>query len=335
MPGKPGIEDVAARAGVSIATVSRVLNNTATVSDSTRAKVMAALGQINYRPNAIAKHLRLKKSRNIGIVFTSITKDFYSIVSKGIEDTARKFDYNVFICNSGDDPLREKEYLTALQDGRTDGIIIAPTTKNGELIRQLISLDIPVCFIDRTLEGIECDRVLVNNREATKEAVGHLIGKGYGRIGFISGPHGKTSAYMRHRGYLDALEGAGASVDEGLSLYGDSSIDSGYRLARELVEKRSVDALMLANEHVGAGSLQYLQDRGMRPGSDIGFVMWDDPFWTRLMTPRITVVSQPVYTIGTTAAGLLFRRIRKEMTERGGQPVKVVLHARFVERGSA
>jgi LacI family transcriptional regulator len=328
------IIDVAREAGVSIATVSRVINNIPVVKEETRRKVLAVLEKTNYRVNAVAKNLRTRKTNNIGIIYTSVMMAFYNIISKGVEDRANANNYSVFFCNSGDDSRQERDYLSVLHEKRVDGIILSPTGQNIEQIGRIIAFGIPVCIIDRIVDGISCDMVTVNNREATRRAVEHLIGRGYDRIGFIAGPDERSNARMRHQGYVDALEMSGRIIDEKLIFHGDFTFQSGYEGTLNLLEREKMDALFVANERMGGGALKALDERKIVIGRDLGFVMWDDPFWTTLIKPNITAVSQPVYTIGTTAADLLFKRIDGE-NEYDSGPVKVTLEADLVIRESA
>jgi DNA-binding LacI/PurR family transcriptional regulator len=328
------IIDVAREAGVSIATVSRVINNIPVVKEETRRKVLKVLEKTNYRVNAVAKNLRTRKTNNIGIIYTSVMMAFYNTISKGVEDRANKNNYSVFFCNSDDDPHQEQEYLSVLHEKRVDGIILSPTGKNVEQIQRIIAFGIPVCFIDRTVGGVTCDTVIVNNRQVSRRAVEFLIGRNYKNIGFVSGPTERSNAMLRHRGYLDALEQADRPADESLIRYGDYTFQSGYALTQEILDGRKIDALFVANERMGGGALRALDERGIKTGSDLGFVMWDDPFWTTLIKPNITAISQPVYTIGTTAADLLFKRIEGE-NEYDSEPVEVTLEADLIIRDSA
>lgn len=327
------IVDIAREAGVSIATVSRVINNIPVVKEETRRKVLAVLQKTNYRVNAVAKNLRTSKTNNIGIIYTSVMMAFYNIISKGVEDRANQNNYSVFFCNSGDDPRQEKEYLSVLHEKRVDGIILSPTGLNVGQIRHIIAFGIPVCIIDRAVDGVSCDMVIVNNREASRRAVEHMIDQGYGRIGFISGPRERSNALLRHQGYVDALENTGREVEEKLVVYGDFTFQSGYEGTLELLDSQRMDALFVANERMGGGALKALDERKICIGRDLGFAMWDDPFWTTLIKPNITAISQPVYTIGTTAADLLFKRIEGE-NEYDSGPVKVTLEADLIVRES-
>lgn len=338
MAAKIDIVEVARRAGVSIATVSRVINNAPVVREETRQKVLEVLKSTNYRVNAVAKHLRTQRSYNIGIIYTSVMMDFFNTISRGVEEVARKNSYSVFFCNSGDDPVKEETYLSVLFEKRVDGIILAPTGKNAESIQEIMSSDIPVCIIDRAVEGLDTDIVLVNNRSASKKAVDFLIKSGYRRIGFISGPRDRSNAQDRHRGFLDAFQEHGLEPDPEIIRYGDYTLETGYELAGELLARGGMDALYVANERMGGGAVKRMTELGVTLREDLGFVMWDDPFWTTLVKPNITVISQPVYTIGTTAAEMLFKRIESRVEKEdhlGDNSIKVTLEADLIVRDSA
>ncbi len=334
MKSRLNITEIARRAGVSIATVSRVLNTPSLVKESTRQRVLDVLKSTNYKINAIAKNLRTKKSYSIGLIYTSVLMLFYNMISKGVEDVAIGKNYNVFFCNSSDDPVKEADYLSLLYEKRVDGIIVSPTGNNGELFENIISYGIPVCFIDRIVNGINTDSVVVDNRESSGNAVSYLIEKGYRRIGFISGPKRTWTGMERFNGYLDAHTAHNIKFREELVRFGDFQFDSGYRGTKELVEEGNIDALYIANEPMAAGALQLLNEKNVRIPEDIGFLMWDNPYWSTLVTPNISVVSQPMYTIGTTAAELLFKRILNGESYMDKEPLKITLNTELVIRGS-
>jgi LacI family transcriptional regulator len=334
MKSRINITEIAQQAGVSIATVSRVLNTPSLVKESTRQRVLDILKSTNYKINAIAKNLRTKKSYSIGLIYTSVLMMFYNMISKGVEDVAIGKNYNVFFCNSGDDPLKEADYLSLLYEKRVDGIIVAPTGNNRELFENIISYGIPVCFIDRIVKGINTDSVTVNNRESSCNAVSYMIEKGYRRIGFISGPRRTWTGIERFSGYFDAHKAHNIEFQEELVRFGDFQFDSGYRGAKELIEKGNIDALYIANEPMAAGALELLNEKNIRFPEDIGFLMWDNPYWSTLLKPQISVVSQPMYTIGTTASELLFKRITAAEAYMDKEPLKITLNTELVIRGS-
>lgn len=335
MKGRLNIAEVARLAGVSTATVSRVLNGQPLVKERTRQRVLKVINVTNYRVNAVARNLRRNRTHTIGVIISNVLSTFYSVIAKAVEDVALRNDYSMVLCNGGDEPDKEMQYLKVLHENRVDGIVLSPTGKNNEYLRALVSSDVPISIIDRQIEGIGCDTVLVNNREASKKAVEFLIERGYRRIGCISGPRDRRTGLERIKGYMDAHLKRGIPVDEKLIEYGDFSLESGRENAFLLLTNNDIDAIYVANTDMATGAYQVIKERGIGIPDEIGFVMFDDPDWTRLVTPQVTAVSQPVYTIGSTAADLLFKRINDRRNYIDKEPAKIVLQAKLVVRGSA
>lgn len=334
MNKKLNIAEVAELAEVSTATVSRVLNDYPFIKESTKNRVLKVIRETNYRVNAVARNLRRKKTRSIGVIISNVLSPFYSVIAKAVEDVAIKNNYSTILCNGGDNPGKERNYLKVLHENRVDGIILSPTGKNADYLNFLIASAIPVSFIDRTVQGVDCDCIMVNNREASFNATELLIKKGYKKIGFISGPIDRTTGIERIRGYTDALKKHGFSVDENAIKYGDFSLESGKEKMGELIKSSNIDAVFAANYDMATGAYQLIKEKNLKIPYDIGFIMFDDPVWATLVKPKITAISQPVYTLGSTTADLLFKRIID-----GGQfidkkPVKLILKTELIVRES-
>jgi DNA-binding LacI/PurR family transcriptional regulator len=334
MNRKFNIEEVAKYAGVSTATVSRVLNNYPFVKDETRRKVLQVIRETNYQVNAVARNLRRKKTHSIGVIISNVLSSFYSIIAKAVEDAAIRNKFSTVLCNGGDSPEKELSYLKVLHENRVDGIILSPTGKNRDYLSLLISSGIPVTLVDRTVKGLQCDTVLVNNREASREMVRYILRQGYRNIGFIAGPQDRLTGIERLQGYYDAHENEGVTVNEGLVKFGDFLIESGKARAIELLENGRLDALYVSNSDMATGAYVAIKEKGLRIPEDIGFAMFDDPDWASLVTPGVSAVRQPVYTLGSTAADLLVKRIVDGSGAIDTKPVKIVLEARFIKRGS-
>lgn len=213
---KINIKDVANKSGVSTATVSRVLSYFPGVREKTKIKVLKAVKKLNYEINAIARSLRQKKTNSIGIIVGNVLSQFYSEIAKSVEDTANKFGYHTILCNGDENPKKELEYLRILKSNRVDGIIVVPTGKNSKYIHNLINTKIKVIFLDRLVEGVNCDAVLVDNILGAYKAVKHLIDQGYKKIGIVSGYLYRTTGAERLKGYLRATEEAGIRIDDSL-----------------------------------------------------------------------------------------------------------------------
>lgn len=335
MPNKINIDEVARLAGVSTATVSRVINDYPYVKERTRNRVLSVITETNYMVNAVARNLRRKKTHSIGVIISNVLSPFYSVIAKACEDVALKNKYSTILCNCGDNPDKELNYLQVLHENRVDGIILSPTGKNREYLNFLIASGIPVVFLDRIVEGIECDTVIVNNRDASKAAVLFLLKQGYRKIGFISGPEDRMTGSERLEGYKMAFIEMDMPVNDRLVRKGDFSLESGRECTLQLLETGDIDALYVANSDMATGAFQVLKERNIKIPADIGFAMFDDPNWSTLVSPKVTAVRQPVYTLGSTAADLLFKRILEDGHYIDKEPFRVILAAHLVERESA
>jgi DNA-binding LacI/PurR family transcriptional regulator len=334
MSGRLNIDVIAELAGVSTATVSRVINDYPFVREETRRRVQDVIRSTNYQVNAVARNLRRRKTHSIGVIISNVLSPFYSVIAKAVEDVAIRNRFSTVLCNGGDDPDKELGYLKVLHANRVDGIILSPTGKNERYLRFMISAGIPVVFVDRNVDGFECDCVMVNNREASRNAVSCMIDRGYRNIGFISGPIDRITGLERYEGYRESYRGRDMPVDEAHVRIGDFSLESGKRLTEELIEEGGIDALYVANYDMATGAYQCLKEKGIRIPEDVGFLIFDDPDWTTLVTPEVSAVKQPVYTIGSTAMELLLRQINDRSTGNGHTPRTVILEASLIQRES-
>jgi DNA-binding LacI/PurR family transcriptional regulator len=334
MGKKLNIEEVAAYAGVSTATVSRVLNDYPFVKEETRRKVLKVIRDTNYQVNAVARNLRRRRTHSIGVIISNVLSSFYSVIAKAVEDLAMKNKFSTVLCNGGDDPEKELGYLKVLHENRVDGIILSPTGRNGRYLRFLVASGIPVTVIDRTVEELRCDTVLVNNREASCQGVRHLLQAGYRRIGCIAGPQDRLTGLERLRGYYDAHETEGVPVDERLVKIGDFMEESGKQRALELLAEGRLDALYVANVDMATGAYIAVKEKGLMIPRDVAFVMFDDPEWASLVTPKVTAIRQPVYEAGSKAADLIIRRIFEGGASARRPPERIILKAALIRRES-
>lgn len=332
---KINIKDVARKAGVSTATVSRVLGNFPGVRDKTRKKVLKAVSELNYEINAVARNLRQKKTNSIGIIVGNVLSQFYSVIAKSVEDMANKFGYNTILCNGDENPEKELNYLKVLKSNRVDGIILTPTGKNSEYVQHLINSRIKVVLLDRLIEGVDCDAVLVDNTNGAYKAVKHLIDQGYRKIGIVDGYLDRTTGVERLRGYLQAIEEAGIARDDSLIKIGDFKKESGKRLTRELLKQSNrPEAIFSTNIDMSIGALIAIKEMKLAIPDDIGIVCFDDSDWALILEPPITVVRQPVYQLGSTATKLLIRKIEDEEKNLDHKPMVVTLNTELIIRNS-
>jgi DNA-binding LacI/PurR family transcriptional regulator len=303
------IQDVARHAGVSISTVSRVLNDRGRVNAEVVANVQAAIQALHYTPNRAARSLRTQQSRIIGLLISDIQNPFFTVLVRGIEDVVQQNGYSLILCNSDENEQKERQYIEVLCAEHVAGAIIVPTHENQRSMRIFDDQHIPVVAVDRRVPNV--DTVLVDNKRGAYEAVSHLITNGYQRIGIITGPHNTTTGRERLEGYYKALEEAGIAIDPAIVRSGSFKMDSGRALANELLDvEPGIDALFITNNLMTLGALQALHDRNLQVPNDIGIVSFDEMPWATLGSISLTTVTQPVYEIGSTAAMRLFQRLQ-------------------------
>ncbi len=306
------MNDVAARAGVSIATVSRVVNGSQNLSPETRSRVLKAIKELNYQPSRVAKRLRSRSisGKLIGILIPDIQNPFYVDVLRGVEDVAYMNNYALIMCNFGQDEKKERMYLDILRSEAVDGLLAAPAREDDPEVTRLVKGGLPIVCIDRGLTGVDVDMVMVNNRKGAFLAVDHLAKAGYRRIAYLSGHPVIPSSRQREQGYLEALEANGLRVDHDLIKYGDSKYESGVLLCDQLMgSPKPPDALFTGNNLITLGALETIHRRGIRIPSEVAIIGFDDMFWSNSLFPPLSAVRQPAVEIGKRAAELLIQRI--------------------------
>lgn len=326
------IDDVAREAGVSISTVSHVINGTRFVADPTKERVLGAIELLRYEPSSVAQSLKRDKSQAIGLLITDISNPFFTSLVRGVEDVASQAGYSVILCNTDEDPHKELSYLRVLRRKRVDGILLAPTGTRQPYLDALVEAGFPVVCIDRLSPGHACDAVLVENVAGAHAAVEHLIRLGHRRVGVISGLAPVGTSSERLEGYRQALRAHDLAEDPRLVREGNSRLDGGYRRMLELLDLSTPPtAVFTTNNLMTLGALAALQARGVRVPDDLAVVGFDDFEWAVVLRPRLTTVAQPTYEIGTTAANLLLERVEKRSDD---PPRRVVLATRLLVRES-
>ena len=332
---KKNIKNVAEKAGFSTATVSRVLRNYPGVREKTRKKVLKTVSELNYEVNAVARNLRQKKTNSIGIIVGNVLSQFYSAIAKSVEDTANKYGYNVILCNGDEDPAKELKYLKVLKSSRVDGIILTPTGDNSKYVKGLIESGIKVVLIDRLIDKLECDAVLVDNAIGSYNAVKHLIDQGYKKVGIINGHLNLTTGAERLKGYLQAMEDAGIKKDDSLIKIGNFKKESGIKSTQELLEQPNrPDAIFVTNIDMAIGSLIAIKSLGFAIPKDLAFICFDDLDWALILEPPITVIKQPIYQLGSTATDLLIKKIEDKENHSEQNPTIITLNTELVIRNS-
>jgi LacI family transcriptional regulator len=307
------IHDVAKKAQVSISTVSRVLNGTAFVNSDIRKRVEEAMQELAYQPSPAARSLRVNRSRIIGLLISDLQNPFFMSLTQGVEDEVYRNEYSLLLCNSHEDPQRERQYLDILCAERVAGVIIVPTREHLKTgLADFRKHNIPIVAVDRRIKDNNIDAVLVDNLLGAREAIAHLIQNGYRRIGAITGLQSITTGRERTEGYRQALEEAGLPFDASLVRSGTFQRESGYRLAQELLEIiPPIDALFAGNNMIGMGALDVIHEKHLRVPEDLAFIVYDELPWVVPGFGGLTTVDQPVYDLGRAAAQCLFQRLQK------------------------
>jgi LacI family transcriptional regulator len=332
---KISIEDVAKKADVSTATVSRVLRDFPGVREKTKKKVIKAVSELNYEINAVARSLRQRKTNSIGVIVGDVLSPFYSVIAKSVEDTANKFGYSVILCNGDEDAEKEFNYLKVLKSNRVDGIILIPTGINSEYVRFLINSETKVILLDRLIEGLDCDAILVDNANGAYKAVKYMISQGYKKIGIVNGYLDRTTGAERLRGYKKALEESGIPQDDSLIKIGTFKKESGKKLTIELLKQANrPEAIFITNIDMSIGALIAIKEMKLTIPDDIGIVCFDDSDWASIFEPPITVVRQPVYQLGSVAAELLIKKIQDKKNKIQLKPNIVTLSTELIIRSS-
>ena len=320
------IKDVAARAGVSPATVSRVLNGTATVGEAKRALVTEAIEELGYRPNRLASNFRRLKSEMIGVVVSDIENPHFTQMVRAVEDAAHARGYRVLLCNTDEDPGKQHEYLAVLAQERVAGVIISPTAGRGLGVAGLLDHGISVVAFDRVVRDKRADAVVAANAAGAHTAAAHLIGSGRRRVGFVGGPAGVQTAEERLAGYEQAIAEAGL---KSLTADGHFRTEGGREATHGRLEQGAT-AILVANNLMAIGALQAIKERGLSIPGDVGIVSIDDPPWAQLTDPPLTTLAQPVREMAQAAVELLFERLAGGRTNRRRR----VFDLQLVHRGS-
>ncbi|MGM9924307.1 MAG: LacI family DNA-binding transcriptional regulator [Bacillus sp. (in: firmicutes)] len=307
---KPSIKDVAKKSGVSTATVSHVINGTRYVSDEVSAMVKAAMKELNYIPNPIARSLRSHQTSLVGLIIpvkepSDTANLFFMAIAQGIESILRKKGYKLILSNSHEDKKLEQEQIEMFNAQLVDGLIIAPLGNEYDEM----NVQYPVVFIDRKPKTYQGACVLANHFQGAYEATEYLIKQGHEQIGFINGNIGLTIDRDRFEGYRKALLDNGIPYSENNVKEGSVSLDQGYSLAKELVEQKNVSAIFIANSNLTMGAISYFQQSNTKIPDEMAIIGFDDYEWAEIINPPLSCVRQPAFAIGQKAAEVLLERI--------------------------
>ncbi|MEZ1314396.1 LacI family DNA-binding transcriptional regulator [Pseudomonas fluorescens] len=308
------IKDVAALAGISYTTVSHVVNKTRPVSEEVRIKVEAAIKSLDYVPSAVARSLKAKTTATIGLLVPNSLNPYFAELARGIEDYCERNGYCVILCNSDDNPDKQRSYLRVLLEKRIDGLIVASAGGDAGLAEGLAGVRTPMVIVDRGLQGVDTDLVRIDHEYGAYLATRHLLELGHRDIATIGGPAGTSVAQMRLAGYRRALQEAGVEVAGERVLESDFTSTGGYAAAATLLEKNPPSAIFAGNDMIGFGVLRAAAERNIRVPAELSVIGFDDIQMSRYVYPALTTVGQSILQLGEMAAGVLLRRIAKPDT---------------------
>jgi len=308
---------------VSFTTVSHVVNRTRPVSDSARTRVERAIAELGYFPSAVARALKTSHTQILGVIVPNITNPFFAELTRGIEDVCERSGYSVFLCNGDDDRARQGRSLDTLFERRVDGVVLAtPTGPAAALAKRLSGMKMKTVVVDRSVPGMEADRVRIDHQAGARLAVEHLLALGHRRIACLAGPPSFAVTRARVAGWRKALQRAGVPAKESWLLEGDFRAPSGHALASGLIERGEVTAIFASNDLMAIGALRAAAERGLSIPGGLSVIGFDGIEMGAFTYPGLTTVGYSIRAIGETSATVLIDRIAGRRTETGDIVVK-------------
>ncbi|MDX9801229.1 MAG: LacI family DNA-binding transcriptional regulator [Spirochaetia bacterium] len=329
------IKDIAEKAGVSYATVSRALNYKYGVNSTTRQHILEIASTMNYSPNAIARGLVKKQTYTIGLIIPDITNPFFPEVARGVEDMSEKQGYSIFLCNSNWEKSKENRYVKLLIEKRVDGLILAPSSSIVTAEDRQVYSRLPVVMMSGVQSGCGTGSVVVDNIKGGFIAGKYLIEKGRKKLSFIGGAEDSFSVKERYEGFMQAAECfLSVALSPDLVRFGDYRNKSGYRIMKELLEKKNIpDAVFASNDLLAIGILQAIKDAGLKVPEDIAVVGFDNIAAAGFGEVELTTIEHPKYRMGELAAGMLLDKI--DLKPEINENERVVLEPELIIRRTA
>lgn len=304
------IKDVAKHAGVSTATISKYINGV-TVKEKNRIRIDEAIKELDFKVNAIARGLKTNKTMTVGVLIPSLENIFATSIVSHIERMLLQYGYSTIICDYNQDVSLENSKFDFLMDKLVDGVIVMPLGITTERLQKAKEKDISIVLIDRPIEGVECDVVLVDNLNASYDAVEQLIVMGHREIGVICGPQSIYTARERLKGYMRVHEDYNMPLNDKNIKYGDYEIKSGYRLMSEFLEDSDVpSAIFVTNYEMTIGAIMAINERNVKIPDELSFIGFDNQQLAKVIKPNPVIVVQPIAQIGEAAANLMMRRLK-------------------------
>ena len=329
----PNIRDVAKLAHVAPITVSRYINNSGYCSPETRARVEAAIAELEYVPNRLASGLRSKRSNAMALVLTDITNPFFTTIARGVEDVASQAGFTVIFCNTDESVSKEQMYVQMLLERRVDGILLVPALSGLDSVSLIKKQGIPIVLLDRRAPDLQTDVVLCDSKAGAYELTRLLLSLGHREIAILNGPSGVSTSEDRFSGYRRALGEAGITPNQRFECFGAFNQESGFEMTTKVMAGTSKPtAIFATNNFLAIGVLKALQELGLRVPDDVAVVGFDDLPPALVTFPFLTVAAQPAYEIGRKATEILLKKIGREDS---GPYQEVMLPAEIVVRKSS
>ncbi|GAB6189365.1 LacI family DNA-binding transcriptional regulator [Marinitoga arctica] len=320
------IKDVAKEAGVSISTVSRVINNSAYVKDELRIKVEKAIKKLNYKPSTIAQSLRKGKTKTIGFVIPDITNPFFPNIVKGVEDYLKKEGYTLLLSNSDQDLEMETKIINTFISKHIDGIIFTGTGLYNPTLEKLIEKGVKIVFLDRILEGINASYVICDNQIGIYKLLEYLYDRGNKSFYFVNGDENTFSAKIRYETYIKFMKEK--NIKDYYHIYTRFSYEAGYKFGKEI--KELPDVIIGGNDLIAYGIIDSLQEKGVKIPEDVSVTGFDDILFSKHYKPSLTTVRQPIYEMGYKAAELMLKIIEGKQKQIKG----IILKPQLIIRNS-
>lgn len=330
------IKDIAEKSGVSLATVSRVINNSGYVKQETREVIMKTIRDLDYTPNAVARSLSKSETNIIGVVVPDINNPFFGEVIKAISATADRENLNIILYDTDENINKEFKALKLLKEQRIQGVIITPTADNNEFnsehLSMLESMGIPIVLIDRDVKYSNFDGVFIDNIKGAYEGTEALIKAGHKKIAIISGPLTSKPGRDRFRGYEKAMIMNRVAVDSKYVFYGDFKLDSGYNITKEILKmKDRPTAIFVCNNMMNLGCIKALYEKGMKIPEDIALVGFDELELLNVLGLKVSVISRPTAEMGRVAMNILIDKLKNKNSN---QIKRIILSPELIIRGS-
>jgi LacI family transcriptional regulator len=325
---RPRLSDVAEHAGVSTSTASRALNGTGDLSPETRAAVIRAAAELNFRPSPLARSLRTKRSVTVGLVMPTVAHAFYAAVTEGAQRVLEEHGYRLILVDAGDDGERVAQAVRTLLDHEVDGLLMSTSPLPARRFNQLFA-GTPCVFIDELAPGAGVCNVVLENARGVEMLVDHIVGHGHERIAFLGGPVDRTSGRERLEGFEQAMRRHGLAVAEELVEECEWTMRSGYIHATKLLERRpSPTALITASGELALGTLAAARQAGIAIPDELALASFDDLYFAPLLSPSMTAVAYDARAIGSEGARLLLARMQEPGQERSEVRIDVRLVCR-------